>query len=55
MTERERQLIGIIRAGKDPAELFRLAVEAITACLTPPAPCGSPCPAAPASAGETDQ
>ena len=55
MTEHECQLIATIRAGKDPAELFQLAMEAITACLTPPVPCGSPCPAALESAGETDQ
>ena len=36
------------------AALMVVAAQAITACLQQPEPCGSPCPAAPASAAETD-
>ena len=55
MTEREFQLLNLIRTGKDPAALFLVAMENITACLKQPAPSEAPCPAAPASGGGTDQ
>lgn len=54
MTEKESQLLAIIRGGNDPATLLAVAAQAITVCQRPPAPCGSPCPAAPASAAGTD-
>ena len=50
MTEKESQLLAIIRGGKDPAALLAVAAQTITACQRPPEPSGSPCPAAPASA-----
>lgn len=54
MKEKESQLLAIIRRGKDPAALLAVAAQAITVCQRPPAPSGSPCPAAPASAAGTD-
>lgn len=54
MTEQEEKLLSIIRGSSDPAALMLVAAQAITACLQQPEPCGSPCPAAPASAAETD-
>ena len=54
MTDQERELLTIIRRSRDPAALMLVAAEAITACLQQPGPSGSPCPAAPASADETD-
>lgn len=50
MTNREEKLLAIIRGGKDPAALMAVAAQAIIACQRPPAPSGSPCPAAPVSA-----
>ena len=55
MTEKEHQLLTIIRGSKDPAALLAVAAQAITACQRPPAPSGLPCPAAPASDTGTDQ
>ena len=54
MTEREAKLLSIIRGSSDPAALMLVAAQAITACLQQPEPCGSPCPADPVSAAETD-
>lgn len=54
MTEKESQLLTIIRGSKDPVALLAVAAQAITACQRPPAPSGSPCPAAPASVAGTD-
>ena len=54
MTQKERELLAIIRESKHPAVMMTVAVQAITACLRPPAPCESPCLAAPASAAGTD-
>ena len=54
MTEQEAKLLSIIRGSRDPAALMLVAAQAITVCLQQPEPCGSPCPAAPASAAETD-
>lgn len=54
MTEREEQLLKIIREGKDPSALMAAALDAITACLRQPGPSESPCPAAPVSAAETN-
>lgn len=54
MTEKESQLLAIIRGGNDPAALLAVAAQAITVCQRPPEPSGSPCPAAPASAAGTD-
>lgn len=54
MTEKEHQLLTIIRGSKDPAALMAVAAQAITVCQRPPEPSGSPCPAAPASAAEID-
>lgn len=54
MTEKESQLLAIIRGSKDPAALLAVAAQAITVCQRPPAPSGSPCPAAPASDAGTD-
>lgn len=54
MTSREEQLLSIIRGSKDPAALLAVAAQIIIACQQPPAPCGSPCPAAPVSADETN-
>lgn len=54
MTEREMRLLKIIREGEDPAALMAVALDAITACLRQPGPSEAPCPAAPASACETD-
>lgn len=54
MTEKESQLLTIIRGSKDPDALLAVAAQAITTCQRPPAPFGSPCPAAPASADEID-
>ncbi len=54
MTQKEKELLAIIRGSKDPTAVMAVAVQAITACLRPPAPCESPCLAAPASAAGTD-
>ena len=54
MTDQERELLTIIRRSRDPAALILVAAEAITACLRPPGPSGSPYPAAPASTDETE-
>ena len=54
MTSREERLLSIIRSSRDPAALLVIAAQAIIACQQPPAPCGSPCPADPASADETN-
>lgn len=54
MTEKEAQLMAIIRGSKDPAALMAVAAQAIIAFQRPPAPSGSPCPAAPASAAGID-
>lgn len=54
MTNREKELLAIIRGSRDPAALMLVAAQAITSCLRLPEPCGSPCPADPASADETD-
>lgn len=54
MTEREKMLLTIIRGSRDPAALMLVAAQTITACLQRLEPCGSPCPAAPASVAETD-
>ena len=48
MTEKESQLLAIIRGSNDPAALLAVAAQAITVYQRPPAPFGSPCPAAPA-------
>lgn len=54
MTEQEMQLLTIIRGSRDPAALMLVAAQAITSCLRPPERSGLPCPADPASAGETN-
>ena len=54
MTDQERELLTIIRRSRDPAALMLVAAQAITSYLRPPGPSGSPYPAAPASADETD-
>lgn len=54
MINKEKKLLDIIRGSKDPAALLVIAAQAIIACQQPPAPCGSPCPADPASADETN-
>lgn len=54
MTDRERELLTIIRGSRDPAALMLVAAEAITACLRPPEQSESPFPAAPASAAGKD-
>ena len=54
MTEKESQLLTIIRGGKDPAALLAVAAQAITVCQRPPAPFGLPYPAALVSAAGTD-
>ena len=54
MTEKESQLLTIIRGSKDPAALLAVAAQAITVCQRLPAPFGSPYPAALASAAGTD-
>ena len=54
VTEKESQLLTIIRGSKDPVALLAVAAQAITVCQRPLAPCGSPYPVAPASAAGTD-
>ncbi len=54
MTQKERELLAIIRGSKDPAAVMAVAVQAITACLRPPVQSELPCLAAPASAAGTD-
>jgi len=54
MTDRERELLTIIRGSRDPAALMLVAAEAITACLRPPGPFESPSPAALASVAGKD-
>lgn len=54
MTEKESQLLAIIRGGKDPATLLAVAAQAIIVCQRQPAPSGSPYPAVLASTAGTD-
>ena len=53
MSKNELRLLSIIRESKDPAAVLAAAMEAVTACLQQPEPCGAPSPADPASAAET--
>lgn len=53
MSENELRLLSIIRDSKDPAAVLAAAMEAVTACLQQPEPCGVPSPADPASAAGT--
>ena len=55
MTDRERELLTIIRGSRDPAALMLVAAEAITACLRPPGLSESPSPAALALVAGKDQ
>lgn len=55
MTQREEQLLKIIREGNDPAAFMVVALEAITACLRQPGPSESPCPVVQESSDEKDQ
>lgn len=54
MTEKESQLLAIIRGSKDPAALLAVAAQAITVCQRPPAPSESPYPAVLALVAGTD-
>lgn len=53
MSKNELRLLSIIRESKDPATVLAAAMEAVTACLQQPEPCGSPSPADPVSAAGT--
>lgn len=53
MSENELRLLSIIRQSKDPAAVLVAAMEAVTACLRQPEPCGAPSPADPVSAAGT--
>lgn len=53
MTDRECQLLTIIRGSKDPEALMLVALEAIIACQTPPVRCEAPYPAVLATAAGT--
>lgn len=53
MSESELRLLSIIRKSKDPSAVLAAAMEAVTACLQQPEPCGSPSPADPVSVAGT--
>ena len=44
MSKNELRLLSIIRESKDPAAVLAAAMEAVTACLQQPEPCGAPSP-----------
>lgn len=54
MTDKEAMLLDLIRTSKDPSRLMCAALQAIQACQQQPEPSAEPCPAAPASAAETE-
>lgn len=55
MVEREKQLLELIRNGKHPDTLLKIALDSITFCQQHSEPYQSPDPAAPVSAFGTGQ